>query len=511
MRSGPFKSADPSHIAVIAASSEKVLRYAELDEQSNKIASYLRQLGLNNGDTIAVCLENRVEYFALVWAGLRSGLMVTPINKYLSAEEIEYIVSNSESKVLFCSETYHSIAYEIALNCNSCSHVFSVDGSFRGVKSLQESLKNSEDNKTDWDIRGNLFCYSSATTGRPKGIELPLSLDSYQEKKEDMTAALAAISMGQETVYLCPAPLYHAAPIQYSTALQELGATIVVMEKFDAKKALDCIERYKVTFSQWVPTMFVRMLKLPEPERLQYDISSQTFVLHAAAPCPVDVKKAMLDWWGPIIYEYYGGSERNGSTYVTPQEWLSNPGTVGKAHMGTIRICNEAGEELPAGEVGRIYFDLPDVSFEYKGDLKKTKEARHPVHPTWTTLDDVGYVNEEGYLFLTGRFSHMIISGGVNIYPQEIEDCLCMFPGVEDVAVIGVPHDEMGEEVKAVVELSDGYSPSAELEQRIIAYASHAMARFKCPKSVDFVDKLPRLETGKLAKRELYKQYWPDK
>jgi fatty-acyl-CoA synthase len=312
----------------------------------------------------------------------------------------------------------------------------------------------------------------------------------------------------EHSIYLSPAPLYHSAPLGFSTATQALGGTVVMLPKFDPVEALKAIEHYKVTHSQWVPTMFSRFLKLPEHTRTQFDLSSHKVAIHAAAPCPKAVKQQMFEWWGPIIYEYYGGTELNGLTHVRPEEWLAHPGTVGKAVLGTIHICDEEGNELPNGKDGIVYFELPQMPFAYFKDDAKTKSAQHPKHPNWTALGDVGYVNDEGFLFLTDRATFMIISGGVNIYPQEIEDALIVHPKVADVAVVGVPNEEMGEEVRAVVQPAPGVEPSAALEAELLEFAREHIAHYKCPRKIDFESELPRLPTGKLYKRLIKDRYW---
>ena len=349
--------------------------------------------------------------------------------------------------------------------------------------------------------------YSSGTTGRPKGILREIRrrpTDSEPHPLTELTRAMYGFSV--DTVYLCPAPLYHTAPIAWSMVVQRLGGTVVLMRRFDAVEALQLIERHAVDRMQVVPTMFVRMLKLPEAERVRFDVSSLQAVIHAAAPCPVDVKQQMLDWWGPIIYEYYAGSEGGGFVAVSPQEWLQKPGTVGKALTGTVHVLDEDGNDAAAGVVGTVYFD-GNADFKYHGDEKKTQETYNA--RGWHTLGDMGYLDEDGYLFLTDRKSHMIISGGVNIYPQEAENALTMHPAVLDVAVIGVPNSEYGEEVKAVVQLVDQNAASDALAQDLIAYTQSRLAKFKCPRSVDFVAELPRLPSGKLLKRKLRDTYWP--
>jgi acyl-CoA synthetase (AMP-forming)/AMP-acid ligase II len=314
--------------------------------------------------------------------------------------------------------------------------------------------------------------------------------------------------MTEDSVYLSPAPLYHSAPIGFTTTVQSLGGTPVVMERFDVVEALRCIEAYRVTHSQWVPTMFSRMLKHPEADRVRYDLSSHQVAIHAAAPCPPRVKHEMIDWWGPILVEYYGGTELNGLTYINSEDWLAHEGSVGKSMMGTLRICDDDGNEVATGEDGLIYFERDSVTFRYHGDEEKTRDSQHPLHETWSALGDVGHVDEDGFLYLTDRKTFMIISGGVNIYPMEIENLLITHPSVLDVAVIGVPNEDFGEEVKAIVQLVEGEVASPELEQQLIEFCHEHLARYKCPRSVDYEAELPRLPTGKLYKRLLRDRYW---
>jgi acyl-CoA synthetase (AMP-forming)/AMP-acid ligase II len=349
--------------------------------------------------------------------------------------------------------------------------------------------------------------YSSGTTGRPKGIRLPLPEGEVTASHQLAEQIGGRYGLGPEDTYLSPAPLYHTAPLAYTTAAHRLGATVVVMPKFDAEEALKAIQDHRVTMTQMVPTMFVRMLKLPEEVRKGYDLSSLRHVVHAAAPCPVPVKHAMIDWMGPIVFEYYGGSEGNGSTAITSEEWLRKPGSVGKANWGTIHICNDAGDELPAGEQGIVYFE-GGWDFKYLGDEDKTRDARNPRHPTWSTLGDVGYLDADGYLFLTDRKSYMIISGGVNIYPQEVENLLITHPRVADAAVIGVPNPDFGEEVKAVVQPLDPADATPAFAEELIAFCKEHLSPIKCPRSVDFDPALPRLDNGKLYKRLIKDRYW---
>jgi fatty-acyl-CoA synthase len=351
--------------------------------------------------------------------------------------------------------------------------------------------------------------YSSGTTGRPKGIKRPLTGASVDEPPTLIHMLRGVFGFDADTVYLSTAPLYHGAPLGFCRATQALGATVVCMEHFDSVNALAAVEEHRVTHSQWVPTMFVRMLKAPTAIRDRYDLSSMRFALHAAAPCPRLVKEQMLDWWGPIVHEYYTGTEGSGLTYASPQDWLAHPGTVGRPVFGIIHICDSGGTELPPGEAGLIYFEQPTIPFQYHNDPEKTRSGQHPTHPNWSTLGDIGLVDEDGFLYLTDRQAFMIISGGVNIYPQEIEDCLVLHDAVADVAVIGVPDAEMGESVKAVVQPAPGVEPSDELAATIIAYCRAHLAGYKIPRSVDFEAELPRLPTGKLCKQLLRARYWP--
>ncbi len=288
-----------------------------------------------------------------------------------------------------------------------------------------------------------------------------------------------------------------------------VGGTVIMLDRFEPEAALAAIQNHKVTHSQWVPTMFIRMLKLPEEVRNSYDVSSLEVAVHAAAPCPVEVKRAMIEWWGPVVHEYYASTEAAGATFIGPQEALDHPGSVGKPLLGVIHICDEDGKELPVGEVGQVFFEREDVTFQYHNDPEKTRKAQHPEHENWSTTGDVGYVDADGYLYLTDRKAFMIISGGVNIYPQEAENVLINHPAVFDVAVIGVPEPDLGEVAKACVQLGEGYEPSDELADELIAFTKDSIAAYKAPRSVDFVDELPRTPTGKLVKGELRKKYWP--
>ncbi|HEV7534719.1 MAG TPA: AMP-binding protein, partial [Acidimicrobiia bacterium] len=384
-----------------------------------------------------------------------------------------------------------------------------IDGLLPGFDSYEDALVAVSGDPLAEEPLGELMLYSSGTTGRPKGIVRPRAEPRQASEGMAATSGIGALfGMDRDTVYLSPAPVYHAAPLGFSIATQSLGGTVVMMAHFDPLDALAALERHRCTHSQWVPTMFSRMLKLPEADRKRFDLSAHKVAIHAAAPCPRPVKEAMFDWWGPIIYEYYGGSELNGLTYVGPEEWLAHPGTVGRAIMGRLRICDEEGNELPPGEPGLVYFEQEAAPFHYHKDETQTRSSRHPLHPNWTALGDVGYVDADGYLFLTDRATFMIISGGVNIYPREIEDVLVMHPVVDDVAVIGVPDPDMGEEVKAVVQLVPDTQGTPELADELLEFCRQRLTHYKCPKSVDFDPALPRLPTGKLYKRIVRDRYW---
>jgi fatty-acyl-CoA synthase len=385
-----------------------------------------------------------------------------------------------------------------------------VDGVIEGWSSFEAAVAAQPVEAKFENWLGDSMLYSSGTTGRPKGIRRPLQDRRISDPAPATPRTFMNYGFDRDTVYLSPAPMYHSAPLGFSLGVQFAGGTVVMMPRFDAQEALRLIERYRVTHSQWVPTMFVRMLKLPPTERTAFDLSSHRMAIHGAAPCPVEVKRQMIEWWGPIIYEYYGATELIGVTEIDSHEWLEHAGSVGKATLGILHICDDDGNELPAGETGVIYFELPAMPFEYHNDEAKTRSAQHPVHSNWATTGDIGYLDADGYLFLTDRKAFMIISGGVNIYPREIEDAFVMHPKVRDVAVFGVPNEEMGEEVKAVVEPATGALPSPALAAELLEFVAAKLARYMMPRSIDFVDELPRLPTGKLYKKALRDRYWAE-
>ena len=509
MYPGHWATVFPEKPAAVDVATGAARTYRQLNDRSNRLAQLLWARGLRRGDHVSVFMENNLAYFDVVWAAFRSGLYVTTVNRYLTDEEAGYIVDNSESQALVASKALGATATRIARFAPNCRVWLMVDGAEGDFEDFDEAIAAHPAAPLARQPTGGFMLYSSGTTGRPKGIVRPLP-DTFIDDNDNPISGLQQTLWGfdQHTVYLSPAPLYHSAPIGFCQSVQALGGTVAMLRRFDPAQALRAIEEHKVTHSQWVPTMFTRMLKLPAGEREGYDLSSHRVAIHAAAPCPREVKQRMFDWWGPILYEYYGGTEMNGFTHCRPEEWLAHPGTVGKAILGTLHICDESGASVPNGQPGIVYFELPAMPFAYLKDPKKTKDVQHPLHENWTALGDVGYVDDDGYLYLTDRATFMIISGGVNIYPQEIEDALVMHPKVADVAVIGVPNEEMGEEVKAIVQPAEGVVADAALAAEIAAHARERMAHYKCPKSVDFREQLPRLPTGKLYKRLLKDEYW---
>ncbi|WP_063052295.1 acyl-CoA synthetase [Nocardia arthritidis] len=499
----------PDKPAVVRAESGEVLTYRELEENSVRLARHLYDAGLRKGDHVALLSGNDPKVYEVYWAALRTGLYITAVNRHLSPSEISYIVNDCGARALIVSAGLADAAEQIVAQTLSVDIRLAFGGPVQGYKSYEDARAAASPEPLPDQPRGADMLYSSGTTGRPKGIKQPLPERQVGDAPGDTYTAIFGPLYGfdTETVYLSPAPLYHAAPLRFGGVIHALGGTLVIMEKFDAEQALAAIERYRVTHSQWVPTMFVRMLKLDQAVRARYDVSSLRVAVHAAAPCPIDVKRAMIDWWGPILHEYYASTEANGATFIDSEQWLRKPGSVGRAGLGTIRVCGDDGTELPTGEIGTVYFERDEIPFAYHNDPAKTAEAVHPEHPTWTTTGDIGYVDEEGYLFLTDRKAFMIISGGVNIYPQEVEDALALHPQVLDVAVIGVPDEEMGESVKAVVQPAPGVEPGPQLVAALRDYLRERIAHYKVPKSFDFADDLPRTPTGKLVKGKLRQRY----
>lgn len=473
------------------------LNFATLDEASNRGARLLRSLGLQRGDGIALMLNNSPFLFELVWAAQRSGLYYTCISTHLADPEIAHIVVDSGSKVLVSSQP---VSPALAGAVDTVVVFAPERRDFVAERDAFAATPIPDESP------GNDMLYSSGTTGRPKGIRPALPEGAIGQTNALTEFGRSHYGMDEATIFLSPAPLYHAAPLRWCMSVQKLGGTVIVMDKYDAEQALALIERYRVTHAQFVPTHFVRMLKLPDERRNAFDTSSLQVAFHAAAPCPVDVKQAMMAWWGPVLHEFYSGTEANGLTAIGPHEWLERPGSVGRAVWGSIRICDEEGNALQPGEVGAIYF-ADGADFTYHNDPDKTAASRN--RHGWTTLGDVGRVDEEGYLYLTDRQSFMIISGGVNIYPQEVEDVLVAHPKVADVAVVGAPHEDMGEQVVAVVQPMDWSDAGDALADELRHWLDERISRVKMPRRFEFDPQLPRTPTGKLMKRLVRERFWP--
>ena len=496
-----------SHPAIVMAHSGETISYGELEEKSNQVAHLFRNLGCQRGDVVAACLDNHPLFLVLFWGAYRAGLYFTAISHRLQSEEIEYIVNDCTAKVVITSAKLESVYLGFQSKLVNQPVCFSLGGDLPNAKPIEAVMDEQPITPIDDESFGDRLLYSSGTTGKPKGVRKKLPENEFGAD-DPAFRSTNRYNYDESTIYLSPAPLYHAAPLGFTSTILRFGGTVVIMEQFDAELALKFIEQYRITHSQWVPTMFIRMLKLPPEVRRQYDVSSLEYAVHAAAPCPIHVKEQMIDWWGPIIYEYYAGTEGNGRTYIDSNEWLQHKGSVGKPFQCKLHILSEDDEEeLPIGEVGGVYFES-QFWFEYLNDPEKTQSATSK--QGWTTLGDVGYVDEEGYLYLTDRKSFMIISGGVNIYPQETEDALIAHPKVTDVAVFGVPNPDFGEEVKAVVQPVDMSDAGPELEAELIAYAKSKISHIKAPRSVDFLKELPRHPTGKLYKRLLKDRYWSE-
>ena len=498
-------AANPDKPAYIMAYSGETVTYGELEARSNQGAHLFRSLGLKAGDAVALFIENHPRYYEILWACQRSGLRFTCLSSKLTTSEVEYIVKDCEAKVFVSSKALSETALAVAPLIPGVK-LYMVGGAVAPFESFEDARAPFPTTPIDDQTAGSAMLYSSGTTGRPKGVRRA----GVADPAIDAVNGLAMIGQAlygwtPDSVYLSPAPLYHAAPLGWSMAVMALGGTVIMMERFDPEDALRFIEKYKVTTAQWVPTHFVRMLKLPEEVRTKYDLSSLTGVFHAAAPCPVPVKEQMIAWWGPIVNEYYAGTEGNGFCTINSEEWLAHKGSVGRGMTAQVRICNDDGEPVPARTEGLVFFE-GGGQFEYHGDPAKTAESKNK--QGWTTLGDVGWVDEEGFLYLTDRKSFMIISGGVNIYPQEIENLLIGHPKVADVAVVGGPHEEMGEQVIAVIQPMDWADAGDELRAELMAYARANLSHVKAPRVLDFMAELPRHQTGKLYKRLIRDAYW---
>lgn len=495
----------PQKPAIIMGGSGAVVTYADLVSRSNRIGRLLRdRLGLDEGDHIALLMENQPRYYDPVWAALNNALYVTTLSTHLTAGEIAYILEDCGARALFISGAMADRLPAIHSRTPGLDWIITVDGPVPGAIDLEAMLPTLDDAPRGDERQGAFMVYSSGTTGQPKGIKPSLPNLTVEQPSGVLAAQLKLFDFNRDTVYLSPAPLYHTAPLKWNLTVQLAGGTCIVMERFDAEQCLALIERHRVTLAQFVPTMFSRILQLPEEVRNRYDLSSLRTVVHAAAPCPVDLKRRMIAWLGPIVDEYYAASESNGLCLIRCAEWLAKPGSVGRSVRGPVHIMADDGEtELPPGEDGLIYFE-GGTPFEYHKDPAKTAAAHNS--KGWSAVGDVGHVDEDGFLYLTDRAQDLVISGGVNIYPREIEDVLFECPFVADLAVIGIPDADLGEVLMAVVSLHPG-TPPEDAEEQLRALSAERLAKPKRPRFYDFVDALPRLETGKMLKRTLRAHY----
>jgi long-chain acyl-CoA synthetase len=501
----------PQQPAFITGQSGETVAYAELERRSNRLAHFLRASGLGRLDHYAIFMENNARYVECCSAGERAGLYYTCVNSYLTPDELAYILDNSESKILITSTAKRGVALNAMAQCPRVERCLVVDGPGDGgmVVNLDMAVGGFPETPIPDESLGAALLYSSGTTGRPKGILRPLPENPPAWALPIFDYFMDVWRFREGTIHLSPAPLYHTAPLLAVAMTIRMGGTAIIMEHFDPEQFLALVERHRVTHSVLVPTMFSRMLKLPDDARRRYDVSSLETAFHGAAPCPIQVKEQMIAWWGPIIHEYYGATEGHGVTACDSAEWLAHRGTVGRVLLGELHVLDEDMRRVPIGTPGTLWFKTAS-EFEYFKDPVKTAEARSR-DGTMSTVGDVGYVDEEGYVYLTDRRTFMIISGGVNIYPQECENLLITHPEVADAAVFGVPNEDLGEEVKAVVQPMPGIRPSADFAEELIAFCRQHLAHIKCPRSIDFEEELPRLPTGKLYKRVLRDRYWGER
>jgi long-chain acyl-CoA synthetase len=502
-------ASDPSHLALVEPDGRE-MSAGELLAEANRLVHGLRRLGLEQGDVVAAVLPNGALMIELYLAVTQAGWYLVPINHHLTASEIAYVVQDSGAKAFVGAERFGAACRGAAEEVNFPGHARFAGGHIPGFRPYAD-LKNGEPTtRPENRAAGQVMNYTSGTTGRPKGVRrklMPFDPDDVAAMYA-MVLAMFGITPGDDGVHLTGSPLYHTAVLVFAGCSLHFGHTVVLMDKWTPEGSLEVIQRYRVTTSHMVPTQFHRLLALPEEVRAPYDVSSLRHMIHAAAPCPVDIKRRMLEWWGPVIYEYYAASE-GGGTLVTPEEWLRYPGTVGRAWASSeVRVLDDEGNEKPVGEAGTVYMALGAQDFEYHGDKEKTASNRRG---GFFTVGDVGYLNEEGYLFLCDRKIDMIISGGANIYPSEIEAVLLTHPKVGDAAVFGIPDEDWGEQVKAVIEAAPGVTPGPELAEEILGFCVERIAKFKCPRSIDFIAEMPRDPNGKLYKRKLRDPYWRDR
>ncbi|MFT5560635.1 MAG: long-chain acyl-CoA synthetase [Candidatus Azotimanducaceae bacterium] len=495
----------PENMAVISNYGNRT--FAELNERINQLARVLRNAGLKPDDGVAMLLTNRPEFVEVLYACQRTGLRVTPINWHLTGDNASYIVENSEAKAFIADIRCAASAID-ALNDNRAQVKLSlsVGGNIEGFGDYQDAVKDEASSNIEDPVIGTQMLYTSGTTGRPKGVYRPRQAPDVRVNETVTRAQSAADWRPGEDLCLCTGPAYHAAPLAFNVngPLVE-GVGTVLMDKWDPEETLRLVQEHKVTHTHMVATMFHRLLALPEETRKKYDVSSLRYVVHGAAPCPVHVKHEMMEWLGPVVYEYYAATEGGGGFFIDPEAWLQKPGSVGSAPSADNRILDDDGNELPTGEIGTIYFKAPALRFEYYKDSEKTSGS---YRGDYFTLGDMGYFDEDGYLFLTGRSAETIISGGVNIYPQETDDVMLKHPAVADVCTVGVPNDEWGEEVKSIVQVKPGVEHSVETAQMLIDFAREHLPGFKTPRTIDFIEDLPRLPSGKIQRRMVRAPYW---
>ena len=497
-----FATCTPNKPAIIMHGSGEQVTYFQLDARSNQGAHLIRQTGLKPGDVIAIFMENHPRYLDITWAAQRSGLCLVCLSSKLTSSEAEYIITDSGAKMVVTSKQLGEVTSSFPQKLNDIL-LFMASTPDEGFRSWEEETAALPASAIDDETGGTVMLYSSGTTGKPKGVRWPTPEDPSIDALPVLTPmARDLFGFNEDTIYLSPAPLYHAAPLHWCMTTHRLGGTVVVMENYDPVEAL---EHYRVTASQWVPTHFVRMLKLPKEERQRHDLSSLKMAIHAAAPCPVSIKKEMIEWWGAIISEYYSATEGCGFTMINSQDWLDRPGSVGKAAVGIIHICDDKGEPVPSRTEGNIHFE-GGPPFEYHNDPEKTSQSFNQYG--WATLGDVGWVDEDNYLYLTDRKSFMIISGGVNIYPQELENILALHREVADAAVVSAPDPEMGEKVVAILQPMDWANANENFAEEINVWLQGKISRVKMPRQIDFSRELPRHPTGKLYKRLLRDAYW---
>lgn len=498
-----FSQSQAQTPAYILADSGEEITYKTLAERICKGSQLFRSLNINHGDHIAILMENNSWYLSVIWAAQSAGLYYTCISTSLSAEELEFILNDCKARLLITSPKAsqrlpqtHKLPF--------LEYRLMVQGLYEGFESYEFLLEQQKNQLVSEACEGRQMLYSSGTTGRPKGVLLPLSGRKIGEADPFSEFMKSQFHFGPATMHYIPTPLYHAAPMVYCLAATRSGGTVVISEKFNELEVLSILEKYQISHTQWVPTMFVKLLKLPEELRAKFDPSHLKMVMHGAAPCPIPIKEAMISWWGPVLEEYYSGSEGCGVSVVSSEEWLQKKGTVGKPIIGTPHIVDEDGNELATGEIGNIYWEGGE-DFSYNNDPAKTQKAYLP--NGWSTYGDIGYLDKDGYLFLVDRQNDLMIIGGVNVYPQEAEDLLISHELVRDAAVFGIPHPEYGEEVKAIVQLLNQDQLRPDLETQLIEYCRQKLAKVKCPRSVEFRDYIPRTASGKLLRRILKEEY----